>query len=658
MDIKKTQILSRAEGSFPFIFYIEKAIPSESGSEFAIEGVASSTNVDHDQERMAKPALIRMAKIINEQSVPLRVAHQKTDDAIIGRVCEAHIDDRNQLRIKAMLDKTKPAAMILYDSLKAGAQLGLSVGGEVKDAIRELVESKGKMIKTFYDVMLREVSVTPRPSNYDSWLIAKNYTGTPLEEDIYKSCYNEFLFENPQMDYLQTFEKSIPKNAWQSEKQRVEDNNEQGYNVKLNNNNMFGFNKKESDPKEESSSSSSEASDKEKEMSSDKDSVSESEPSDSESSPTKKAMESSESKSSEKTKTAKEKFPESNYSDSESSSTKKAIVEGINKAIDALSNITKTLSYTSLDSDALDQEIPDEKKEKQREGQEETYANGDNSAPRERSGKQSSESTEALDQEFPSESKTKKAFKSSSSEDSSESESSAKKADNKTSRDSDTYSESEYKAIGGDHAQSKRERGGNEKPDSTEALDQEFPNETKTRKEVSSSESYSVPAGSRMVGDEKDRSSESADTSEYKIPSAERVKAMSKQMKSNPKVAVANIDKFAFLVGEALEKLEKSQEESGNRIIGLRNQFMEFIRNDQKIQKSIKEYMGEPGLKRSVINGTPYVMSRDGGPRLKLVSDVTAEELHKSVSEEKDFKEMYKNNFSSEARRENISQIL
>lgn len=205
-----------ATGEFPFKFFIEKALPSDVDGELVIEGVASTPNVDHDNERMAPDALKSMANVINKESVPLRVEHSKSENAVIGSVRKAWVDERNQLHIQAVLDKSHPVSAILHDSMKLGKKMGFSVGGLVKRAAREFVESVGKVVKTFYDVELKEVSVTPRPANYDSWAVAKSIARDEAEAEKTRSTgwFNEFLFENPQLDYLQSFAKSVPDAAW------------------------------------------------------------------------------------------------------------------------------------------------------------------------------------------------------------------------------------------------------------------------------------------------------------------------------------------------------------------------------------------------------------------------------------------------------------
>jgi chemotaxis protein histidine kinase CheA len=206
-----------AEGEFEFQFFIEKAIPSEESDELYVEGIASTMNVDHDSERMSLDALKAMVNVVNTKGVPLRIEHQKGDDEIIGIVNKAWIDERNQMKIKAQLDKTNTVAKLLHDSLKKGTKLGLSVGGAVRKAIKEISEKAGGIVKTFYDVVLKEISVTQRPANYDAWLFAKSYKEKDESDEAFYSVMplmNEFLFENPQLDYLHSFAKSIPDKEW------------------------------------------------------------------------------------------------------------------------------------------------------------------------------------------------------------------------------------------------------------------------------------------------------------------------------------------------------------------------------------------------------------------------------------------------------------
>jgi HK97 family phage prohead protease len=228
------KIIIQAQGDFPFTFYIEKAIPTEENGALFVEGIASTINVDHDNERMAAEALVSMANIINETGVPLRIEHSKADNAIVGKVFKAWVDERNQLWIKAAIDPEHPAGPLMHASLKQGTKMGLSVGGRVKNAVKEMVESTGKMIKTFYDVMLDEVSVTTRPANYDAWLVAKSIAtkGDDVSRFYKSNLYREFLFENPKFDYMQSFAKSVPEGSWKRTEKDYQIINKEAMNEK------------------------------------------------------------------------------------------------------------------------------------------------------------------------------------------------------------------------------------------------------------------------------------------------------------------------------------------------------------------------------------------------------------------------------------------
>lgn len=205
-----------ATGEFPFTLYIEKAMPTMEKDEFILEGIASTTNVDHDSERMSADALSAMERSINDGGVPLRVEHSKSENAVIGNVFKAWVDDRNQLHIRARMDKAHPVSPLLYKSMKDGSKMGFSVGGLVKRATKEFVESVGKVVKTFYDVVLKEVSVTPRPANYDAYAMAKSIASSEEDAESLRGSpwYNDFLNDNPQLDYLHVFAKSIKDEDW------------------------------------------------------------------------------------------------------------------------------------------------------------------------------------------------------------------------------------------------------------------------------------------------------------------------------------------------------------------------------------------------------------------------------------------------------------
>lgn len=209
----------KSTGGAPFKILIEKAIISDTSEgenlpdKLILEGLATTTNVDYDKERMAPEAIKAMEECINDRGVPLLSEHDKGWDSYLGRVFKAEVDERNQLKIWMELDKNMSKAVDLYKALKRGAQLGLSVAGVVKRAAFEMAEGLGRKVKTFYDVALNEVSVTNRPSNFDTWLIAKgNFKGKKgglYERYVGTDLYQEYLSANPAFDWRCAIAKSI-----------------------------------------------------------------------------------------------------------------------------------------------------------------------------------------------------------------------------------------------------------------------------------------------------------------------------------------------------------------------------------------------------------------------------------------------------------------
>jgi phage head maturation protease len=212
--MKATLLRATSKEGFPFSFEIRKSFSvDEETDEMIIEGVASTDTVDHDHERMAEAALHAMTNIVNTEGVPLRWEHQKDENAIFGNVYRAWVDERNQMHIRASLDKSHPISPMLHQALKRGERFGFSVGGRITDAEKELSESTGKPVNTFYDILLDEVSVTKKPANYDSWIedITKSRKDLPSSKDLYE----EFTFRNPSFDYLAQIAKSIPERSWE-----------------------------------------------------------------------------------------------------------------------------------------------------------------------------------------------------------------------------------------------------------------------------------------------------------------------------------------------------------------------------------------------------------------------------------------------------------
>lgn len=560
-----------AHGEFPFTFYIEKATPVEENGKLIVEGIASTINVDHDNERMAGDALESMARIINQDSVPLRLEHSKDDNAVIGSVYKAWVDERNQMWIRAAIDPAHPSGPMLHDSLKQGAKFGLSVGGRVKNAIRELVESTGKYVKTFYDVVLDEVSVTRKPANYDAWLFAKSIKGKDADvSPFYDSpLYSQFMFENPKLDYMQQFAKSIPDGSWKKVDNKLEDNN----------------NKSMDDKDKKPVDATKEGDDKKAPM-----------PADTE----------KEGEDQKKPDEATKSF----VTKSEFSKAMAIVNKGFAAVMKALE--TPPMQTTNPDKTKAPVETQQVAKEGDADGGE-VKRNVDQPA---------------MDTNNPDKAKPQAETQ-------------------QTAKDGEDKKEDEATKDGeGDKKPDDMDKDGEEdkKPDET-MKDGEDKKDDEAMKE---GDDDKKPDDMAKDGDE-------PKSDEYKLKSMSqaiaRIASISKRSKGEKVTKSASnlssIDTFAVTVAEALDALNERFEKSGIRVPGLTGQFIDMLRTDKGLQEEVRKMMKEPGVKKSVAMGIPYMVTREG-KKYSLSANAVGDSVQKSKKNDgKTFKEVFQSDFSS-----------
>lgn len=157
-------------------FPIEKA-DTRDGVPY-LTGLASGPEIDAQDERMDKALIYKFADQINEQGISLtdaliyRDAH--APDGVmrdLGWVQKAWVNTENRLAVEVRLDwnfetnKGNPAAKWLYEQIvERKKQYGMSVAGKVIDFVDEFIESVGKTVRTYKDVVLTEISNTTRPA--------------------------------------------------------------------------------------------------------------------------------------------------------------------------------------------------------------------------------------------------------------------------------------------------------------------------------------------------------------------------------------------------------------------------------------------------------------------------------------------------------------
>jgi len=166
-----------------FRFYVpfSKAHVDASGS-VTLEGVASTTSVDYQNERVTLRCLKTMESQIKEKGMNLFLDHQHTIDKISGAITDCKVTDK-ELIIQARTTGT-PNGQLLAQLVKDGVKVGLSVGGKIKVAEQTYDRETGKNVANIDDVILHEISAVGIAANPDTnitgWM-AKSLYGAPGE---------------------------------------------------------------------------------------------------------------------------------------------------------------------------------------------------------------------------------------------------------------------------------------------------------------------------------------------------------------------------------------------------------------------------------------------------------------------------------------------
>lgn len=174
------------DGTFRVIGQIAKAYRADDGR-FVIQGLASGTRVDREDERMAETAITAFKRAIDHgirtyegewSLVPLVAGHDQEWDRHLGWVTDAEVTPDHDLMITAELDPLSPNAMSLFQKLLRPKEvgkplrLGFSIGGQVLAAGEEWDEEDKKTRRVYRDVALREMTVTGFPAYAPSFVSA------------------------------------------------------------------------------------------------------------------------------------------------------------------------------------------------------------------------------------------------------------------------------------------------------------------------------------------------------------------------------------------------------------------------------------------------------------------------------------------------------
>lgn len=127
----------------------------DEAGELWFEGVASSTGVDRQQERMSCEAIRHMGL---HRGLPLLSSHRSGRRRELGVIDECWADNE-QFRVRGRLYSQVPDAWWLYERARSGHRYGLSVGGRVRKAHWEDGEGTGERVRVIDEVALDHIAV-------------------------------------------------------------------------------------------------------------------------------------------------------------------------------------------------------------------------------------------------------------------------------------------------------------------------------------------------------------------------------------------------------------------------------------------------------------------------------------------------------------------
>ena len=163
----QAEVAKQVTDSFGITVPVLKAWQNGKGA-LRFEGVASSTSLDRQGERLTPEAIEKMQQY---SGIDLLPSHNAGVLQELGIVEKCWVDN-NQFRVAGCLDPGNLEAARLHEKLKAGKQYGLSIGGRVLKAHWAFDANAGRQVKYIDDVSLERIIVC-RPTqaaNPDTYL--------------------------------------------------------------------------------------------------------------------------------------------------------------------------------------------------------------------------------------------------------------------------------------------------------------------------------------------------------------------------------------------------------------------------------------------------------------------------------------------------------
>ena len=168
----------------------------ETRTRYRLKGIASTTSLDRDSERVTRACIEDMVDSIRAKKLPIFGNHQHDWENMLGYANGATaLGNELEIDILTAYVETHPKVAQLVSDLEGGLPLGLSVGGKVIEDGKAYEPSLKKEIKLIKKIGLLETSVVGIGSNPDAFLSLPEQISKSL-----KSCKAREVggFESPE----------------------------------------------------------------------------------------------------------------------------------------------------------------------------------------------------------------------------------------------------------------------------------------------------------------------------------------------------------------------------------------------------------------------------------------------------------------------------
>ena len=191
----------RKDGSpFKILLYVSKAYEDAAG-EWWMDGIASGTKIDLQDDMMSEQATKAMQDQINSGQIPLLRSHWDDWDGVMGFLKQGRVIPGGELGVRVWLDKEMEYCKTLFRRLTgdpdkgiAPSKLGLSIGGVVPKGATSTKVIDGRSVRVVDEIRLDHVAVTSRPAYPDAWIEdveVKDEFARPWMRDVTKSLRKE-----------------------------------------------------------------------------------------------------------------------------------------------------------------------------------------------------------------------------------------------------------------------------------------------------------------------------------------------------------------------------------------------------------------------------------------------------------------------------------